>query len=165
MRKATRKTVLLCCEGKADQTFVAYLRSIYTARRPGAPYVWPKQAGGKGGNHVIATLLGELRCAKPDRAVALLDADCPPTSAKHREARQNGIEFIILAPCLEGLLLKVLGQKVPQSSQACKSRLKAIDCRDPFQPGFYAKHFPKGLLDAVRQSVVELDALLSLFGD
>jgi len=38
MRKATRKTVLLCCEGKADQTFVAYLRSIYTARRPGAPY-------------------------------------------------------------------------------------------------------------------------------
>jgi len=38
MRKATRKTVLLCCEGKANQTFVAYLRSIYTARRPGAPY-------------------------------------------------------------------------------------------------------------------------------
>ena len=163
MRKSVRKTVLLCCEGKADQTFVAYLRSTYTAGRRGAPYVSPKQAGGKGSNNVIATLIGELRCSKPDRAVALLDADCLPTAAKRREAHRNGIEFIALEPCLEGFLLKVLGQTVPQSSQACKDRLKRIDRREPFEAGFYADNFPKALLDAARRSVAELDSLLSLF--
>ncbi|UOD51448.1 hypothetical protein [Orrella daihaiensis] len=163
MRKSVRKTVLLCCEGKADQAFVAYLRSTYTAGKRGAPYVLPKQAGGKGGNHVIATLLGELRCSKPDRAVALLDADCPPAAAKRREARHHGIELIALEPCLEGLLLRILGLAVPPSSQACKERLKSIDRRDPFDPGFYAKHFPKARLDIERQSIPELDSLLALF--
>jgi hypothetical protein len=71
MPKHVRKTVLLCCEGKADKAFIAYLRAMYTAGHPGAPHVKPKQAGGKGSNNVIDTLLGEAKCSQPDKLVAL----------------------------------------------------------------------------------------------
>lgn len=93
----------------------------------------------------------------------MLDADCLPTSAKRREANRNGIEFITLEPCLEGFLLKVLGQPVPRSSQACKDHLKRIDRREPFEAGFYADNFPKALLDVARLTVPELNTLLALF--
>jgi hypothetical protein len=42
---------------------------------------------------------------------------------------------ITVVPCVERFLLKVLGQTVPQSSQACKDRLKRIDRREPFEVG------------------------------
>ena len=164
MPKHVRKTVLLCCEGKADQAFIAYLRATYTAGRPGAPHVKPKKAGGKGSNNVIDTLLGAAKCSQPDKLVALLDGDLPPSDAKRREAERKNVELIVLTPCLEGLLLNILGQPVPGSSQECKDRLKQIDSRDPFDPGFYAQNFPKNLLDRARSRVAELDALLILFG-
>lgn len=164
MPKHVRKTVLLCCEGKADQAFIAYLRSIYTAGRPGAPHVKPKPAGGKGSNNVIETLLGAAKCSQPDKLVAMLDGDLPPTAEKRREAERKHVQSIVLKPCLEGLLLDILGQPVPNSSQECKDRLKQIDSRDPFEPGFYAKNFPRSLLDQARSRIVELDALLTLFG-
>ena len=164
MPKHVRKTVLLCCEGKADQALIAYLRATYTAGRPGAPHVKPKQAGGKGSNNVIDTLLGEAKCSQPDKLVALLDGDAPPSTVKRREAERKNVGLIVLSPCLEGLLLKILGQPVPGSSQECKDRLKPIDSREPFESGFYAKNFPKNLLDQARSRVAELDALLVLFG-
>lgn len=164
MPKHVRKTVLLCCEGKADQAFIAYLRATYTAGRPGAPHVKPKQAGGKGSNNVIDTLLGEAKCSQPDKLVALLDGDTPPSTAKRREAERKTVESIVLMPCLEGLLLNILGLPVPGSSQECKDRLKQIDSRELFESGFYAKNFPKNLLDQARSRVAELDALLVLFG-
>lgn len=163
MPKRVRKTVLLCCEGKADQAFIAYLRTTYTAGRPGAPHVKPKQAGGKGSNNVIETLLGEAKCSQPDKLVALLDGDLPPTVAKRREAERKHVQLIVLTPCLEGLLLNILGHLVPNASQECKDRLKQIDSRDPFDPGFYAQNFPKSLLDQARSRVAELDTLLILF--
>jgi hypothetical protein len=67
-------------------------------------------------------------------------------------------------PCLEGLLLNILEQPVPSTSQECKNRLKQIDGRDPFDPGFYAQNCPKSLLDRARGRVTELDAFLILFG-
>lgn len=164
MSKHVRKTVLLCCEGKADQAFIAYLRTTYTAGRPGAPHVKPKPAGGKGSNNVIDTLLGEAKCSQPDKLVAMLDGDLPPTSEKRREAERKHVQSIVLIPCLEGFLLDILGQTVPNSSQECKDRLKQIDSRDPFDAGFYAQNFPKILLDQARNRVRELDALLTLFG-
>lgn len=139
------------------------MRATYTAGRPGAPHVKPKQAGGKGSNNVIDTLLGAAKCSQPDKLVALLDGDAPPSTAKRREAERKNVGFIVLSPCLEGLLLKILGQPVPGSSQECKDRLKHIDSREPFESGFYAKNFPKNLLDQARSRVAELDALLVLF--
>lgn len=164
MSKHVRKTVLLCCEGKADQAFIAYLRATYTAGRPGVPHVKPKPAGGKGSNNVIDTLLGEAKCSQPDKLVAMLDGDAPPSTAKRREAERKNVQSIILMPCLEGLLLNILGQPVPSTSQECKDRLRQIDSRDPFDSGFYAQHFPKSLLDQARSRVTALDALLILFG-
>lgn len=165
MSKHVRKTVLLCCEGKSDQVFIAYLRAAYTAGRPTAPMVKPKPAGGKGSNNVIGTLLGEARCSQPDKLVALLDGDAPPTPAKLREAKSKRVQLIVLEPCLEGFLLKILGCRVPNTSQACKDQLRQIDDRDPFVPGFYEQRFPKTLLDQVRAQISELDELLRLFDD
>lgn len=164
MPKHVRNTVLLCCEGKADQVFIAYLRTTYTAGRPGAPHVKPKPAGGKGSNNVIDTLLGEAKCSQPDKLVALLDGDLPPSIAKRREAERKHVQSIILTPCLEGLLLKILGQPVQNTCQECKDRLKQIDSREPFETGFYAQNFPRALLDQARKKVAELDELLTLFG-
>jgi hypothetical protein len=165
MSKQVRKTVLLCCEGKSDQLFIVHLKTTYTAGRPSAPRVKAKPAGGKGSNNVISTLLGEARCSQPDKLVALLDGDFPPSVAKKREADRKRVQCIVLMPCLEGLFLKILGHSVPSTSQECKDRLRRIDNRDPFAPGFYSQHFPKALLDHARNNVDELDQLLMLFDD
>lgn len=163
MARHTRRTVLICCEGKADRAFLLHLRGLYCAGRDNPPNVTPKQAGGKGGNNVVATLVGSSKNAAYDALVALVDADVPPQGKALKDVERYKVIVVTVSPCLEGLLLKLLGQAVPVLSADCKSRLKAIDPRDPFADGFFAARWPKALLEEKRLAIAELDALLKCF--
>jgi hypothetical protein len=163
MGRKVRKTVLICCEGKADKAFIEYIGVLYNSGRENPPKVTVKQAGGKGGNNVLDTLFGTMRHTSPDVGVVLLDADCPPLARHLKEARRLKIRQVVVVPCLEGLLLKLLGQNVPAVSAECKQRMRQIDTRDPFADGFFSDNFSKGILDARRQEIPELDALICCF--
>lgn len=140
-----------------------HLRALYTSGRENPPKVTPKKAGGKGGNNVIATLVGQAACGRYDRLVACLDMDVPPNAENRREAKRKKVACIELYPCLEGFLLDILGIPVPDDSTGCKRRLRQVDQRNPYDSGFFADNFPRNLLDARRTEVPALDALLRVF--
>lgn len=140
-----------------------HLRALYTSGRENPPKVTPKKAGGKGGNNVIATLIGQAACGRYDCLVACLDMDAPPDAEKRREAKRKRVVCVELYPCLEGFLLGILGMPIPGDSAGCKDRLRRIDSRNPYDPGFFADKFPKNLLDERRVEVPELDALLRVY--
>lgn len=140
-----------------------HLRALYASGRENPPKVTPKKAGGKGGNNVISTLIGQAACVKYDRLVACLDMDVPPDTENRRKAKREKVACIELYPCLEGFLLDILGIPVPEDSAGCKHRLRQIDRRDPYDPGFFADNFPRNVLDARRAAVPALDALLRVY--
>lgn len=165
MARQVRKTVLICCEGKGDMAFLEYLRSVYCAGRENPPKVKVQQAGGRGGNNVIQTLLGAAAIVGYNKLVALIDTNVPPDTEHRDAAAASAVVFVDMSPCLEGFLLKILGKSVPATSAECKQRLRQIDARELFAQGFFTSNFPKALLDEKRKSVAELNELLGVYWD
>lgn len=163
MVRSVRRTVLICGEGKAEEALFLHLRTLYSSGRENPPKVTPKKSGGKGGNNVIATLLGQAACVRYDRLVACLDMDAPPDTDTLREAKRRKVDRVELYPCLEGFLLDVLGIQVPENSAACKQRLRQVDRRLPYDTGFFADNFPRNVLDSRRTEVPALETLLRIY--
>lgn len=163
MVRLVRRTVLICGEGKSEEAMFLHLRALYTSGRENPPKITPKKAGGKGSNNVIATLIGQAAWGRYDRLVACLDMDLPPNAEKQREAKRKKVMCIELYPCLEGFLLDILGIPVPKDSAECKIRLRQVDPRNPYDPGFFTNNFPRNVLDARRAEVPALDALLKIY--
>ena len=77
------------------------------------------------------------------------------------------VEYLAAAPCLEGLLLRILGHPGITTSSTvaeCKRALydgKYVDWDHRTEAQSYAKSFPKELLVSRRGAVAPLDALLT----
>lgn len=159
---AQRKTLLAVGEGKADAAFLKYLRGIYCSGKSGVK-VTVRDASGKGPSNVIGTAIGALRISSYDKKLCLLDTDLEWTKENKSDAKRKKIELVGSVPCLEGLLLQILGRAVPASSVDCKRQLKIITGKDMFDADDYAENFPYAELQNRRADIDELDKLLLLF--
>ncbi len=159
---AQRKTLLAVGEGKSDAAFLKYLRAQFCAGGGGVA-VTVRQANGKGPSNVITTAIGALRISSYDKKLCLMDTDIVWTSQNKIEAKRKKIELIGATPCLEGLLLQVLGRQFPPVSDDCKRQLKAIKGKEMFEVEDYAIHFTYFHLQAVRANIAELDKLLRMY--
>ena len=157
-----RKTLLAVGEGKADAAFLKYLRRIYCSGGGGVN-VSVRDASGKGPSNVIGTAIGALRISSYDKKLCLLDTDLVWTKQNNSDAKRKKIELIGSTPCLEGLLLQILGRAVPASSPDCKQQLKIITGKDMFDPDDYPANFGYAVLQDQRVHIPELDKLLRLF--
>ena len=157
-----RKTLLAIGEGKADAAFLKYLRSIYCSGGDGVN-VSVRDACGKGPSNVIGTAIGALRISSYDQKLCLLDTDLVWTEQNKSDAKRKKIELVGSTPCLEGLLLQILGRAVPASSPDCKQQLKIITGKDMFEPDDYSANFGYAVLQNQRAQIPELDKLLRLF--
>jgi hypothetical protein len=157
-----RKTLLAVGEGKSDAAFLKYLRSIYCSGGSGVT-VTVRDASGKGPSNVIGTAIGALRISSYDKKLCLLDTDLVWTEQNKSDAKRKKIELIGSTPCLEGLLLQILGRAVPASSPDCKQQLKIITGKDMFDPDDYPANFGYAVLQNQRAHIPELDKLLRLF--
>lgn len=111
-RRVVVTTVLLVGEGDADVAFLGHLKTLYVPRGVGVS-VTVRNAHGKGPENVLDTVICQSRNAHFDLKGALLDADIPWTAVLEKQARQQRIQLIGAKPCLEGLLLSILGQHAP----------------------------------------------------
>ena len=102
----------------------------------------------------------QYRNAAYDRVVTLLDTDLEMSAAARRRARSKKIQIIGTKPCLEGLLLKILGEHVPDTSAMCKEQLGVTLPARLTAPEDYQEKFPKQFLDERRDDVPELGRLL-----
>ncbi len=159
---AQRKTLLAVGEGKADAAFLKYLRGLYCSGGNGVK-VTVRDASGKGPSNVIGTAVGALRMSSYDKKLCLLDTDLVWTSENISDAKRKKIELVGSTPCLEGLLLQILGIAVPAASDDCKRQLKIITGKDMFEAEDYEANFPYVHLQNLRVQITELDKLLRLF--
>lgn len=153
------KTTLIVVEGYSDRAFVEHIKGMYIYRGCGVS-IKIKNAKGKGSNnvvrHAIASQQGFDRCA------ALYDTDVSLLTTHKKSAQRKNIELIESSPCLEGLLLDILGQHVPHDSSACKAALRPqLAGQDATNPNSYSI-FTKNLLDTERVRVLAIDQILTL---
>ncbi|HHJ20835.1 MAG TPA: RloB domain-containing protein [Gammaproteobacteria bacterium] len=158
-RRVARHTVLLVGEGTTECAFLKHIKALYISRGCGVSAAI-RNAHGKGPDHVVDYAIRQCRNAAYDRVVVLLDTDLAMSAAVRKRARSRKIQVIGSTPCVEGLLLSILGERVPGNSAACKAQCgRALPARLT-APEDYQTHFPKDVLDGRRADVSELDELL-----
>ncbi len=158
-RRAARHTILLIGEGATDSAFLKHIKSLYISRGRGVS-AKINNARGKGPDHVVNYAIRQRQNAAYDRVVALLDADLEMSAAARRRAKSKKIHIITAEPCLEGLLLKILGEYVPATSAECKARVGDKLPARLAAPENYQEKFPKHFLNKRRDDVPELGILL-----
>ncbi len=155
-------TVLLVGEGATEVAFLRYLKLLYIHRGCGV-HVTIRNARGKGANHVLDYAIRQLRNAAYDRVVTLLDTDIPLTAAAAKRAKVRKVQVIGSSPCVEGLLLDILGVPVPATSPECKIRCEAAIQADLKSQKSYTAFFPKAVLNERKDAIVALGLLLNCF--
>ncbi|HIF9056028.1 TPA: hypothetical protein ACX6MG_000003 [Photobacterium damselae] len=159
IKRPIKETLVIVGEGYAEAAFLNHLKSIYGI---GNPKVTAKSAGGKGPSNVIGDALGTLKGSGCDRVAALLDTDLVWPKTKVKEAQQKKIILVGSVPCLEGLLLNIVGESVPNNSDACKKMLHPrLDGKET-DKNSYKLLFTKAVLDKERVRVKELNTLIGL---
>lgn len=157
-----RKTLLAVGEGKAEVAFLAHLRGLYCSKREGVN-VTIRDAHGRGPENVVEHAAGIARTAAYDRRLCLLDTDITWTPKALKLAKKSRIDMVGSTPCLEGLLLRCLGQVPPQLSDHCKKQLRQITKEDMTERQHYEQHFSNTVLDAARPQIPEIDRLIRCF--
>lgn len=114
-QRQIRKTLLAVGEGETEVAFLGYLRELYCADGEGVN-VTIRNARGKGPEHVLEHAIGQCRSVDYDKRLAFLDTDIPWTPALVRKARAARIELLGSTPCIEGLLLAILGKSASATS-------------------------------------------------
>lgn len=161
VKRSVRKTVLIVCEGKRDEAFLRYLRSLYCAGDATRPQVKVKQSRGRGGDGVAMTLLRQRTIENVDLAVAFTEADVPPSPAYAKKLRADRrVRWVVADPCLEGLLLAILKIPVPDLTAHCKARIADLEPRDLYSPEEYALRWARAELEAARERIEGLDLLI-----
>ena len=153
VRRSARHTILLVGEGTTDWAFLKYIKSLYIIRGCGVS-AKVLNARGKGPDHVVDYAIRQRQNAAYDRIIALLDSDLEISPAAHKRTKSKKIHIIRAKPCIEGLLLKILG------SADCKARVSDTLPARLTAPEDYQANFPKDLLDERRDDVPELGKLL-----
>jgi hypothetical protein len=162
MREARkiRKTLLLVGEGDTEEAFLKYLRSRYCTNGQGVNAT-VCNAHGKGPQHVVVSAIRQSRNADYDRVVVLMDTDIPWDAETLKQAESNDIVLVGSQPCVEGLLLDILEQPIPEASRACKDAIqKKIPGVDLTEAKNYQTHFSYQVLESARRKIAELDNLL-----
>ena len=158
-RRSVSRTVLLVGEGTTEQAFLRYIKSLYISRGCGVG-VTIRNAHGKGPDHVVDYAIRQCRNAAYDRVVVLLDTDLEMSATVRRRARTKRVQIIGSTPCIEGLLLAILGEHVPATTAECKQRYGGVLPARLMLLEDYSEHFPRNLLDGRRDDVPELAQLL-----
>lgn len=161
-RKAQLATLLAVGEGPADKAFINHLKDLYS-QNTGQRVTVEAEDGGSPAT-MIRNVIRKHQHADYDRRVLVLDEDVPIRERDLATARQAKIELIISTPvCLEGMLLCVLKQQVPNGVTAtyCKNQLHPQLSGRETRRESYRELFPKQVIDnTTKEQIVRLRQLM-----
>lgn len=159
--RQAKTTVLIVGEGDTEKAFLDHLRTHYVTRGCGVS-VTTRNAHGKGPENVVDVAIRHAKGADYSIVAVLMDTDLPWTPALRKLAQTKKICLIGASPCCDGLLLRILGEPVPEASAHCKTKLVERLGQKPVALDAYRLEFSKALLDDRRQAVGSLEKLLTL---
>ncbi len=161
-RRAVLRTILLVGEGDAEVAFIEHLKALYVFRGCGIA-LKVKNAHGMGALHAVEVAIRQSRNAAFDVKAALLDTDTGWDDKTRTLARKEKVLVVPCTPCLEAILLSLLGDV--QQAQSTNFYKKAFEKRfgkPAHATSLYATHFSKELLEKARVNSPELKFLLEL---
>jgi hypothetical protein len=160
--RVKRSTLLFVGEGDCEVAFLAHIRNLFCSGGHGLK-VTLRNAHGKGPENVVKHALALSRSNGFDKKACLLDTDLPWSIKSVSAAKKGKIHLIGSNPCLEGLLLNILGEEIGVNSTMCKKTLQNITGAKMTSKENYETIFSKAVLKHARLNVKELDVLLCLF--
>ncbi|MFA6486049.1 MAG: RloB domain-containing protein [Candidatus Magasanikbacteria bacterium] len=161
-RRQANKTLLIFGEGLGEEMFLKYLKGLYSQDCNVAITI-RKGKGGDAKNIVVdaSKILGAF-----DRKVVILDNDKTLGEMQNarQEAKKRKIELIENTPCLEFLLLSILGQCPKTNSDDCKREFesKYISKQKRCELGEYQKLFSKDVLENKRGGIATLNKIITI---
>jgi hypothetical protein len=161
-RRRANRTLLIFGEGLGEEVFLKYLKSIYACDCNVAITI----RKGKGGDAKSIVVDASKIPGAFDRKIVVLDNDKSTEEMKkaRQEAKSKGIEMIENTPCLEFLLLNILGANTQSNSAFCKSEFesKYIAKQRRGDVNRYKELFPKEKLEKKRSVISVLDSLATI---
>jgi hypothetical protein len=157
--RRTKPTVLFVGEGKTEVAFIKHLKRQYQPERN--PPVRIDIENGKDSGQVLRTALKITAMRQYDVVVCLFDLDKALPKGDMRKALAKKFVLIGADPCIEGFMLEILKQGVPERSHACKKHMhpqltgKETDSRS-------YPMFTKEILEQRRDTLINLDVILNL---
>lgn len=168
---AGRRSILLFGEGKTEWVFLNHLCQLYRSQS-----VLTKVSHGQGGSpRTVVEAAIKARClADYDKVVVLLDADRDASDIPAEWLARHRLEIHFSVPCIEGLLLEILGdhevtklRKGAKASERCKSRFGrqwlGNDSGTRIIPRLKTMlpvKLPRALLEDARKRIAVLDEIL-----
>jgi|SRR5579872_2168964 len=159
--RRTHHTIMLICEGDAEDQLARVTRDLYLERNCGTT-LHRKNAHGHGGAGALELAI-QLRAQTGyhDYAV-LIDTDQHWGDPERARARANGIISIENHPCLEAVLLQVDSQRAYQNTRDNKAAFETLYGGPASRDGVIRRHFPREKFDNARTRVAPIDQLLRL---
>ena len=157
-----KTTLIIVGEGLHEKAFLTHMKNLYSQRDSGQTV---KIDTGNGGSphDIIKGTIKKISHLAYDRKFILMDSDVEITNSDLNEAKNQGITVLLSEPiCLEGMLLEILGESVPNSAKQCKSQLHPKLNGRPTESNSYAIKFTKPILDnSIKPTIIELRSVLS----
>lgn len=161
-RLVNKTTLLVMGEGEHDKAFLSHMKGIYYERHSGSKITLDFSSGGSP-HDIIKDTVKKSRHVDYDQKFILMDSDVPVKQQDIKAAKDSGIAILYSEPlCLEGMLLSILAQSIPNTAQKCKSMLHPKLSDNPALSKSYEPLFAKPVLDkTTHNTVVTLRSLLS----
>lgn len=119
LRWRAQRTLLIVGEGAHDCAFLSHVKAMFAPRGQGLQ-VKIRDAHGKGAKHVLEYARRLRRGSSYDSTAALFDTDTDWNPAVDAAARKSRIILLTADPCLEAMLLRLLGHEPSQQTHDCK---------------------------------------------
>lgn len=162
-----RDTALVYCEGADDCAFANHLKKMYSCESK----IFVTIKLGTGGSLVYLVEKASKITGNFGKRYVLADIDRDKAQAEISKAellaQKYDITILKQIPCLEAILLLILGYKSLKNSstKSCKTEFKTkyISEKHQTDSAHYAKLFPRNVLDKKRKKTLILDTLIRLF--
>ena len=159
--RRTQYTILLVCEGYAEEAYARVMRDLYLPRGCGTA-LQPRNARGYGAAGALNLAVQLQKQTAHDAYGILIDTDQHWTDDDRARARECGIVAIENSPCLEATLLLIDGERARHQSRENKDVFADRYNGPAHRDGVISRHFTREKIDAARTRVPAVDAFLRL---
>ena len=157
----THHTVLVVCEGDAEDQLACVIRDLYLPRNCGTT-LHRKNARGHGGAGALQLALEFQQSTAYDRYALLIDTDRHWGDDERALAAEHSIVAIENDPCIEAMLLQVDGQPVRARTRDNKAAFRARYGDDANREGIIRRNFTRQMFDNARGRIQALERFLTL---
>lgn len=159
-----KTTLIIVGEGLHEKAFLTHMKNLYD-QRDSRQTVKIDTGNGGSPHDIIKNTIKKTSHLAFDRKYILMDSDVAIAQKDLAEAFKKGIVVLLSEPiCLEGMLLDILGERIPTTASQCKSLLHPKLDGKPTEAKSYVVIFPKPILDkSTKITIEQLRAILANF--